>query len=269
MIASDALRRQLFDEYIEDRRASAIPGFSVELLPHFTRYLPKAGHGEGMVMYARIPEGEVRAHVREQVRFFASRNVALEWKVYDLDRPGNLRSLLEAEGFTAHHDEAFMIRALDGDDAREGAAPEGVAISAATADDRVIDDIVKVQEETWDCDFPGLAAQLRNALASGSTDCAIYCAYLDGAPVGTGWIDFTAGSRFADLHGGAVLEKARGRGIYTLLYQRRVEEARAHGCRFLAVDAAPMSRPILQHKGFMFVCATYPMRSQPRQQRTQ
>ena len=268
MVASDGLRRELFDEYIEERRASPIPGFSVEVLPHFTRYLAKAGDGEGMVMYARIPEGEAQRHIREQARFFASRNQTLEWKVYDLDRPGNLRSLLEAEGFAAHHDEVFLIRAIGDDDARESAAQDGVAILPATADNPVIDDIVSVQEETWDCDFPGLAAQLRKALAPGSMDSAIYCAYLDGAPVGSGWIDFTEGSRFADLHGGAVLEKARGRGIYTLLYQRRVEEARARGCRFLAVDAAPMSRPILEHKGFMYVCATYPMRSAPREKRS-
>ena len=269
MTADDDLRRRLFDEYIEERRAAPIPGFDAEVLQHFTRYLPRAAEGEGMVMYARIPEGEAQRQIREQVEFFASRNLPIEWKVYDLDRPGNLRSLLEAAGFAAHHDEVFMIRALDGDDGPEGAALKGVEIRAATADDPVIDDIVRVQQEIWDCDFPALGAQLRKALAPGSVDCAIYCAYLDGAPVGTGWIDFTSGSRFADLHGGAVLEEARGRGIYTRLYRRRVEEARARGCRFLAVDAAPKSRPILQHKGFMFVCATHPMRSEPRAKRSE
>jgi GNAT superfamily N-acetyltransferase len=260
---SESLPRELFEEYIDERRASPIPGFAVEVLPQFTRYLPVSGTGEGMVMYPRIPEGEAERHIREQARLFASRNLALEWKVYDRDRPANLRSLLEAEGFAAHHDEVFMIRALDDEGTRKGAAPEGVAILPASAGNNVIDDIVHVQEETWDCAFPGLAAQLRNALAPGTMDSAIYCAYLEGVPVGTGWIDFTAGSRFADLHGGAVLEQARGRGIYTLLYERRVEEARSRGCRFLAVDAAPMSCPILAHKGFMSVCATYPMRSAP------
>ena len=48
-----------------------------------------------------------------------------------------------------------------------------------------------------------------------------------------------------------------------------LEEARVRGCRFLAVDAAPMSRPILQHKGFMFVGATYPMKSEPRAKRSE
>ena len=263
MTPDDTLRRSLFDQFVEERHALPIPGFGVEVLPHFTRYLPASGSGEGMVMYTRIAEEEARGEIREQRRFFASRNLILEWKVYDLDRPANMRALLEAEGFAAHHEEVFMVRAVDDEEGREGAARDRATIRAATPGNHVIDDIVRVQEETWDCAFPGLAAQLRTALDPGSADCAIYCAYLDGVPVGTGWIDFIAGSRFADLHGGAVLEKARGRGIYTLLYRRRVEDARARGCRFLAVDAAPMSRPILQRKGFMFVCATYPMRSAP------
>ena len=28
-------------------------------------------------------------------------------------------------------------------------------------------------------------------------------------------------------------------------------------------DEAPMSRPILEHRGFRFVCHTYPMRTRP------
>ena len=160
-----------------------------------------------------------------------------------------------------------MIRDIDDERAGRQDAPGDVEIRAACARNSVIDDIVKVQEETWDCAFPGLAAQLRNALATNSPESAIYCAYLEGAPVGTGWIDFTQGSRFADIHGGAVLSHARGRGIYTLLYDRRVEDARARGVRFLAVDAAPMSRPILLAKGFVHVCDTYPMRSKPHDKR--
>jgi len=81
--------------------------------------------------------------------------------------------------------------------------------------------------------------------------------------VGSGWIDFHGGSRFAQLCGGAVREDHRGRGIYSRLFQRRLLEAKARGVPFIAVDAAPMSRPILERKGFRFVCHTYPMRTRP------
>lgn len=92
---------------------------------------------------------------------------------------------------------------------------------------------------------------------------SIYCAYLGKAPVATGWIDYSRGSQFADLHGGAVCEDARGRGVYAALLAVREADAQARGCRYLAVDAAPMSRPILARKGFATICETYPMRRVP------
>jgi GNAT superfamily N-acetyltransferase len=92
---------------------------------------------------------------------------------------------------------------------------------------------------------------------------AVFCARDAGRVVGTGWIDFFDASPFAQLCGGSVLERWRGRGVYDALFERRLVEAKSRGVRWLAVDAAPMSRPILEKKGFRFVCDTYPMRTRP------
>ena len=80
MTPDDTLRRSLFGQFVEERHALPIPGFGVEVLPHFTRYLPASGSGEGMVMYTRIAEEEARGEIREQRRFFASRNLILDRK---------------------------------------------------------------------------------------------------------------------------------------------------------------------------------------------
>ena len=48
-----------------------------------------------------------------------------------------------------------------------------------------------------------------------------------------------------------------------MMFERRLEAARARGVPYLAVDAAPMSRPILERKGFRYICGTYPMRTRP------
>jgi GNAT superfamily N-acetyltransferase len=72
-------------------------------------------------------------------------------------------------------------------------------------------------------------------------------------------VDLAPGSSFADLHGGCVLPDARGRGLYTRLLEARASIACARGYGWLAVDAAPMSRPILERKGFAPVCPTWPM----------
>ena len=87
----------------------------------------------------------------------------------------------------------------------------------------------------------------------------MYCAYVDGKPVATGRISFPAGSNFAGLWGGGVLPAMRGRGLYTAMLSHRIAEAKSRGYRWITIDAAPMSRPILLKKGFMHVCWTYPM----------
>jgi GNAT superfamily N-acetyltransferase len=120
-----------------------------------------------------------------------------------------------------------------------------------------------LQEEIWKCRLPWLAGVLHEMADPVRGSGVAYCARIADRVVGSGWIDFHGGSRFAQLCGGAVAEDYRGRGIYSLLFEHRVLEARARGVPFIAVDAAPMSRPILERKGFRFVCHTYPMRTRP------
>jgi len=49
--------------------------------------------------------------------------------------------------------------------------------------------------------------------------------------------------------------------FYSMLLHERCLEAQERGYEYLAVDAAPMSRPILERKGFEFICWTYPLDS--------
>ena len=88
---------------------------------------------------------------------------------------------------------------------------------------------------------------------------SLYCAYDDDKPVGSGWTEFPTGSVFPELHGGAVLGRWRGRGVYSALYQRRLAEAIQRRCSFLTVDASAMSQPILEMRGFQRICDTIPM----------
>ena len=120
-----------------------------------------------------------------------------------------------------------------------------------------------MQEEVWACRLPWLAGSLRAMADPVDGTAMVYCARADGRVVGSGWIDFHRGSRFAQLSGGSVLESYRTRGVYSVLFARRLADAAARGVPFMAVDAAPMSRPILERKGFAFVCNTYPMRTRP------
>lgn len=92
---------------------------------------------------------------------------------------------------------------------------------------------------------------------------SLYCARTRDRVVGSGWIEFHGDSQFAQLCGGALLHAFRGQGLYSRLFEVRIAEARSRRVPYVAVDAAPMSRPILERRGFKFVCNTYPLRTRP------
>lgn len=255
-----ARQRRIFDQYVSERRACCIDGFDIDLLPFASRYVPRSSSAEPFLSFTNLPVGDERRLIREQIAFFEGRGEPFEWKVYDLDRPSNLRQLLELEGFVTDPPEAFMVFSLDQGLRSQPADSQKFTVRDAAWDDRTIDDVVKIQESVWRREFSWLNSQLRDTLRAHSDQLSIYCAYHGGIPAGCGWIDFPPNSRFADLHGGAVVEELRGQGIYSLLFQRRAQEAQRRGYHYLTVDAAPMSRPILERAGFEYVCGTYPMK---------
>lgn len=78
-----------------------------------------------------------------------------------------------------------------------------------------------------------------------------YLAYLDGRPVGSCFaVPGTAG---VNLFGGAVVEDARGRGVYRAMVEARWRWAVEVGTPALTVQAGRMSRPILERLGFELV----------------
>ncbi len=76
---------------------------------------------------------------------------------------------------------------------------------------------------------------------------------------GVGWIEYGPGTAFAELHGGSVLPEFRGRVVYSRLLEIRLRDASERRFAWLTVDAAPMSRPILEAKGFERLDVTWPM----------
>jgi GNAT superfamily N-acetyltransferase len=259
-VADSGWQQRVFAEYAGERRDRPVEGFKLEPLDYASRYLPLLPAADGFLNFTDLPPGEELRSIRDQMKFFQQLGTPFEWKVYDFDRPSNLRQLLETEGFVAENPEAFMVFSLDQGARSLPADPDEIVIRQATCTDSTIEHAVKIQETVWQRSFPWLDKHLRDTLRSRPDELSIYCAYSGGRPVGSGWIRFAPDSRFADIHGGAVLEELRGRGIYGALFRRRLEEARRRQYEYLAVDAAPMSRPILEKRGFRFVCNTYPMK---------
>lgn len=253
-LSSPAGRRQLFDRYAAGRRAAEVPGYRLEVLADLTRHWPENDFDEALLSFARFDSAHAEARIVEELAGLERAGMEAEWKFHDFDSPADLKSRLEDHGLTCHHVEALMVFQV-GTDRLESRARPGVSIEEASG--AALDEIVALQETVWKCRLPWLGGVLRRRSDP------IYCARVDGRVVGSGWIDFCDGSEFAELHGGSVAEDCRGRGIYSLLFERRIADAQARGTPFLAVDAAPISRPILERRGFRFVCHTYPMRTRP------
>jgi hypothetical protein len=250
--------RDIFDSYVSDRRQQSIELFHLERFAHLIRYTPDDSGVEGIVTFSRLDPAFSERQIKEQIDYFSARKMDFEWKVYGLDEPANLRELLLAQGFAPGDVEVLMIRSLE--DVASDVPSSPLWRILKVSDEQGVGDVVAVQERVWDQRFPWLHAQLTRRIMDPCTDVSVYCAYIDGVPVGTGWTDFPKGSQFPELHGGAVLKEWRGRHIYSDLYRVRVAEAVRRKYRCMAVDAGPMSRPVLERLGFLPVCETTPMR---------
>lgn len=259
---------QLFEAYRADRQNQDIEGFKLETLPHLRRYLPSGdcSDAEALLCFSQLSAGQEAAQIREQIAYFQARRQDFEWKVYAFEQPAALKQLLEAEGFEAGEPELFMLYPLI--ECRRAMGPASADLPAGVSLRRIIDpldldDVLLVQAQIWGRDFEWLRAKLAASLGKPG-EMSMFCAYADGqpigSPIGTGWTDYPPGSRFPELHGGAVLPTWRGRGVYSALFDVRFEEARARGFEWMAVDASLMSRPILEAMGFMPICPTWPMR---------
>ncbi|MCW0470004.1 hypothetical protein OH492_16870 [Vibrio chagasii] len=78
---------------------------------------------------------------------------------------------------------------------------------------------------------------------------SIYVVYVDNQPVTSAWIIFNGSSPFAGIWGGAPASKHfEVKGHYSLLLNKRIEEAKSRGVKYLTIDASDMSKPIVSKR---------------------
>jgi hypothetical protein len=254
-------RRRIFDEYAAERRAAAVPGYTLEVADDITRQLPQGSDNEAILWSARFTAANAEQRIAEELLSLRRRGWEAEWKLHDFDEPEDLKARLEAQGLANHHVEALMVLEVAKTRPRKFGPSGDVVVHEATPDE--LEGIVSLGEEVWSIRMPWLIHSLREMTHPERGTAKVFCVRTRERVVGSGWIEFHGGSTFAQLCGGTLLEGYRGRGLYSRLFELRLDEARARGVPYIAVDAAPMSRPILERRGFRFVCHTYPMRTRP------
>ncbi len=233
----DAEQRRDVEHFDTRREASS------NIVRHTSRF-----GGQGAVIYCDFGAAGVESVVLEQIKYFESISQDFEWKVYAHDSPSDLGARLIALGFKAEAEETIVYLDLS-------ALPERLAAVNAENVERVVEpdsvgEIVSMMESIWQEDCSELGVSLRAQLREDPSHLGLYAARVDAVLAGVGWIRFHDNSSFASLWGGATLPKYRNRGLYTGLVAARAREALRHGSRFLTVDAASTSRPILEKLGF-------------------
>jgi hypothetical protein len=209
-----------------------------------------------MITYSALDETNVERVIREQVSYFEGIGQDFEWKLYDYDRPPDLKERLESFGFTVEEAEAILILALE-DAPQILWQPVHQHIQQIT-DPEKLSDVLTVEEQVWNEDFSSLGNFLGDALRRYPEQMSVYVAYVDGQPASAAWSFFPNHSQFASLWGGSTISAFRKQGLYTALLAIRAQEAKARQVRFLTVDASPMSRPILEKFGFEMIAYSYP-----------
>jgi GNAT superfamily N-acetyltransferase len=218
------------------------------------------GYGSGGIGYRDLAgtEGaELDELIARQVRVFAERGEAFEWKLHGHDRPADLTERLLAQGFVPEDLETVVIAPV-AEIAGEVTPPDRVSVREVSAR-RDLERIGAMEDAIWHDGRTGWLADSLEAERAADPD-AMTIAVAESADefVCAGWVRFVSGTDFATLWGGGTLPAWRRRGIYHALVAHRANLAEARGFRFLQVDASAESRPILQRMGFVAVTTTTP-----------
>ncbi|WP_418955396.1 GNAT family N-acetyltransferase [Streptomyces tritici] len=234
------------------------PGVRVEHTGPVVRQTGPA-HAWNGVLWSGLDDlgpDEVDAVVAEQIRHYTGLGLTFEWKTYAHDAPADLPRRLRAAGFAPDGEETLMAAETARLDL-DVVLPEGVELLPVT-DEAGVRMVVEVHDRAFGGDSGHIGRQLLDRLAAAPDTVAAVVAVADGEPVSAARLDLLPGTDFAGLYGGGTVESWRGRGLYRALVAHRARIAAAHGHRYVHVDAAPTSRPILQRLGFTTLTTTTP-----------
>lgn len=250
--------QDILNLYDREMRQDAPPGratiYKQSGLTFFT--VPPPSPRRGWVIFTRLDPTTADEAIRRTVNFFRQQGGEFEWKLYGHDTPSDLNERLLAQGFVPEDPESVLALDLEAPPP-EIWAPSAIDVRRLT-DRRQLAEVNRIESEVFAGDSFDIEAVLGVEMEETPEAISVHVAYADGMPASSAWIRFYPDRQFAELYGGATLPSQRGRGLYRALVQARAREARQRGVRFLVVDTSPMSRPILERNGFVFLIQAQP-----------
>lgn len=215
------------------------------------------------VLFSRLTPATADAEIaRQQARALAPGR-KLEWKLYAHDEPKDMETRLQRAGFAPEARETVVVLDL-GASLPADEAPAGIRIERVT-DTAGLAALAAVGVGAFGVDYAGMNDEFLARIRFGTVSC--YVAYSGDEPVSAARLETPRGCAFAGLYGGGTVPAYRSRGIYRSLVAVRVLEAKQRGCRYVTVDAADTSLPILLRLGFKELTTVRAWTWQPPEQR--
>jgi predicted N-acetyltransferase YhbS len=202
---------------------------------------------------------EADRKIAETIAYHRERNIGFQWWVSPFDTPSDLPQRLERHGMVLAGDVAMMAR-LGLDDLGIPFHPTAQVELIDGTDETVIDAALHITQVCFNWtdeqvaeSRPGFIERLRDPKFREQE--ISFLVRIDGEPVAEGRLLLEGGVAY--LGGSGVLPAFRGQRLYATLLRCRLEEARARGYHVAAINAEPLSRPIVAKYGFKEYARSY------------
>lgn len=246
-------RDEILAHYDHERQWLATPGYEHEVGEFTSRDISINPFWRSSVTWANFDPAIANHVIADELRYFGLRQRQFDWKVFGHDNPPYLCDHLTAAGFGVGPEMAFMVLDTWSSAADIWRAPVQKEVRKVDSY-ATLNDYVAVEEAVWDeHDHQRWLALLHNA----PEYISLYVAYVDGEPASCARASFHPHSAFCGLWGGATRAEFRSQGLYTTLVAARIHEAMSRGVRFITIEAAASSRPILERRGFEVLDTVY------------
>ena len=251
MTPSDLLA--LYDDTM--RRTVHIAGCAREITPLVTRCTTTTG-SQRYIMWHDFRESSVSACVDAELAAVRGYAKVLMWKLYGHDSTHDeLRELLIDRGYEEHDRCTLMatpvqalIDALTA--AQRNASPTFTVRELVTAKD--LDAYQAIWDEVWpDAPNSRYVDDYRALIEKHEPGIAYFAGFDGDNPVSSGYMFHHPGDDIALLCGGTTKAAWRRQHAYTRMLAVRAQAALERGAKYLAVEASPESKSILERLGFM------------------
>ena len=202
---------------------------------------------------------EADERIEAMIDFHRRRNCGFQWMVGPFDTPCDLRERLERHGLVYAGDAATMAHThLDQLDIpiNSDVTIEVMGSEDEEAIDAMIDIMIacfNMPPEETARQRPIWVDRMRDPIQRQRN--TNYLARLNGQPAGFARLILNAGVAY--LAAGSTLPQFRGQRVYSTLLRRRLEDARDKGYHIAAIQAEPLSRPIVTRYGFKEYARSY------------